>query len=260
MPSPLIPGPEYVDRYQLVDALYRELGRLSELDEFRWRQRKPRILLRRPYPPVHGSWIRSRQGGLPALPASLEWPYGVNYGQRMPMHFLAQIDCAEPPRIDSRLPHEGILFFFAVNMLEQIWDREQPHNSVRVYYAPHLPHDTPLRAPPADIQPMLGVDVADERPYWPDWRLPGEPGPVVHPAWPLLASRMDTWPDYESLDQEPPDVGDKFYKHRVAELRAGSVVAAGSVPTQNDREPTWKIPFQLMRTSGQRSSKRGCWE
>lgn len=240
MSSPLIPGPAYVDPQLFVDELHRDTSRLAELDEFLWSQRKPGILLRRPYPPVHLPRVRSRQGGLPTLPASIDWPYGENYGQRMAMHFLAQIDCAELPRMDARLPSEGMLFFFAVNAEEQIWDTEQPDKSIRVHYVANVPYDTPLREPPVDIEPILGAEPNDRYP-WPDWRLPGEPGPTVLPAWPLRASRMDTWPDYESLNGEPPAVGE-YYERPVAELRVGSVVGAAGVPTEIDWLPQWEVP------------------
>jgi uncharacterized protein YwqG len=72
--------------------------------------RAPAISLYRPYPPVELPHARSQPGGLPNLPAT-EWPYGRNHdnGNAVPLHFLAQIDCAELPRVDARLPTEGML-------------------------------------------------------------------------------------------------------------------------------------------------------
>lgn len=236
----LIPGPEPKE-LSGEELLLQQLEMLSELDEFLWNRRKPGVLLRRPYPPMHAPWIRSRQGGLPMLPPEFEWPYGVDYGKRQPMHFLAQIDCAELPCVDPRFPKQGMLFFFAVNAEEQILDRKNPLNSIRVYYAPHVPDNTPLRTPPDDIRPLFGVE-AEDRPFWPEWLLPGEAGPTLLPAWPLWAGRIDTWPDYESLDAEPPNVSSDFYVRRVAELRAGAVVAAAGVPTTIHRFPPWEVP------------------
>ena len=60
----------------------------------------------------------------------------ASYGKAAPMHFLAQIDCAELPRVDPDMPSQGMLFFFAMNDEEQIWDTDEPQQRVRVLYAP----------------------------------------------------------------------------------------------------------------------------
>jgi hypothetical protein len=63
---------------------------------------------------------RSRMGGLPSLPADLEWP--VHLRTRQPLHFIAQIDLGTLPPLGARrdgkptkspLPASGLLFFFA---------------------------------------------------------------------------------------------------------------------------------------------------
>ena len=61
------------------------------------------------------SRVRSRLGGLPQLPDGMDWPVGESYGEAAPMHFLAQIDCAELPGVDPDMPSQGMLFFFAMN-------------------------------------------------------------------------------------------------------------------------------------------------
>lgn len=58
-----------------------------------------------------GCWL----GGLPTLPADIDWPvYAQDGSPAVPMHFLAQLDLAQVPEAAGMpdLPTTGTLFFF----------------------------------------------------------------------------------------------------------------------------------------------------
>lgn len=214
----------------------------AELDTFFDQQRTPGLALQRIYPPTAFPDVRSHLGGLPQLPAHLDWPRGVSYGDEVPMHFMAQIDCAELPPLDSDMPREGMLFFFAINDEEQIWNEEEAQPRVRVLYAETVAVDQAERQPPADLRPIHDVK-ADNGPHVePYWLLPGEDGPRVYTRWPLVARRMDTWPESDVVEGARPRVSYETYSERLGELRAGALVAATGLFPRLGSEYRWEQP------------------
>ncbi|MFA7239698.1 MAG: YwqG family protein [Sulfuricellaceae bacterium] len=76
----------------------------------------------------------SHFGGLPDLPAALDWPHG----NLAPLSFLAQINCREAAPFDTqkRLPSQGILYFF-YDVIEQPWGGSAAENAdAIVLYTP----------------------------------------------------------------------------------------------------------------------------
>lgn len=222
--------------------MFLETPENREIDAVLAAYRAPGILLHRPYPPMHSSRGRSRLGGLPNLPEDVEWPCAHINEKQVPLHFLVQIDCAELPQFDDRLPSAGMLFFFARDDEEQVWGYEgEPHDDGRVIFAPHVAADAPVRAAPLNLPPIR------ERFAGFDPVMPDEPGPAVHFSWPLVALRFDTWPDASALNREYGEA----YDRRVAMLRAASVVAATGLPTLSEKRPDWEEdlfpskPFRL---------------
>lgn len=135
----------------------------TELDEIALEQlkefAKPCIYIHRPDPPERTG--RSKLGGLPNLPENIDWPFGqVHFGSKpapVPLHFFAQIDCSELPRIDDRLPTSGMLFFFANAASEYCWEDENPdRDHSRVIYVADLPADQKVRKPPSEIHEIEG--------------------------------------------------------------------------------------------------------
>jgi uncharacterized protein YwqG len=169
--------------------------------------RKPAIMLHRPYPPINLPPVRSRFGGLPQLPDANEWPIGRTWRDRaeVPLHFLAQIDCAELPSVDPRIPSEGMLFFFGRDNYDQLWDDGEPHDWMRVVYAPRVAKDQALRPAPPDLPP-IGGDVRSYDGLYRragPWLLPEEAAPSVHAAWPVVPLRIDSWPDWSAIFETP---------------------------------------------------------
>ncbi len=226
------------------------------LEAFFAKHRTPALVLQRFYPPAAFPRVRSRLGGLPQLPDGMDWPVGESYGEAAPMHFLAQIDCAELPRVDPDMPSQGMLFFFAMNDEEQIWDTDEPQQRVRVLYAAEVAVDQHVRALPDGMRPILGEGPSDHAHRNPAWLLPEEDGPCVHVQWPLVARRMDTWPDELEL---PPGEEDRphyeIYPSRRDEMRLGAVVAATGLFPRADaatewerpQSPAWTFPVQWLR-------------
>lgn len=70
------------------------------------------VVLRRQVPIRFDEEVRSWLGGLPRLPAGMAWPLAK---PKKPLHFLAQINCADlPPELWNGLgPREGWLLLFA---------------------------------------------------------------------------------------------------------------------------------------------------
>lgn len=209
-----------------------------EIDEVLSTYRAPAILLHRPYPPSKAPALRSRLGGLPTLPAKVAWPRGRNSrGRDVPLHFLAQIDCAELPRIDSRLPAKGMLFFFGRDDEEQIWEGGDPRDHSCVIYAPNVPKGQPPCPAPSDLPPIKDRLASDG----PDWLLPNEPGYAVHYSWPVVALPFDTWPDASALDRGD----DPRYDRRVEALRASAFMAATGLPSHSQYIPDWDEHFWM---------------
>ncbi|WP_428632063.1 DUF1963 domain-containing protein [Sphingopyxis sp.] len=154
------------------------------------RYRRDAVLLRRPYPPHRGRVTHSKFGGLPNLPAHHPWPVT---SKGVPLHFLAQIDCADIG-FATPLPDRGMLFFFGRDDEEQIWNYEgSASDDCRVLYVLDAFAATPPRPAPADLPPIGG----GHQPYtaWSDYLRNGEPGPNVHVEWPIDPVPIDSWPD-----------------------------------------------------------------
>ena len=97
-----------------------------------------------------GSWI----GGLPMMPASVEWPLGstIDYPARgrTPLHFVAQIACADlPPDLWGGYgPRAGWLILF-INAQENGVD--EGSETIRVLHIAELGSE---RVPPPGIRPV----------------------------------------------------------------------------------------------------------
>ncbi|WP_294619428.1 DUF1963 domain-containing protein [uncultured Roseovarius sp.] len=109
----------------------------------------PALLLKRAWPIGEDVEGRSWLGGCPLLPTSMEWPKRPETGQ--PLHFLAQIDCADLPRIagGEALPNNGLLLFFAFIDEEMLWDDETGSGQV-LYVPPQIVPEQPAK-PPRDL-------------------------------------------------------------------------------------------------------------
>lgn len=184
--------------------MFPETEALKTVDLLPETYRTPAIMLYRPYPPIKFPSVRSRLGGRPLLPEASEWPWSRR--REAPLHFLAQIDCAELPRTDARLPTAGILFFFASDDEEQIWGEGAPEDSVRVIYAPAVAADQPEREPPRALTPIRHQDLWGRYP-----ELYGDP------MWPLPGEN----------------------ERRVEALRVAAAMAATTLPTRTGRTPVW---------------------
>jgi hypothetical protein len=169
----------------------------SETDNSQFhRYRRDAVLLHRPYPPHSGRRTNSKFGGLPRLPDHYEWPC-TSHGA--PLHFLAQIDCADI-KYPTPLPERGVLFFFGRDDEEQIWNHGgTAHDDCRVIYALDAFAATPPRQPPDDLQPIGGYY---SRPAWRDLLRKGEPGPKVHVEWPIVPLPITSWPHVLPTDQQ----------------------------------------------------------
>lgn len=162
----------------------------NDIEKLFRRYRREAVLLHRRWPPHVGPQTNSHLGGLPRLPESCEWP---RTSSGTPLHFLAQIDCADIG-FKTALPNRGVLFFFGRDDCEQIWNLQPPaSDDCRVLYALDAFPLTPPRQPPAELPP-----IEDRR-----------NGPNVHAAWPIVPLKFDSFPDASAL---PPlhEVSERF--------------------------------------------------
>ena len=170
----------------------------SEFDPLFRRYRREAVLLHRPWPPHQGPRTSSRFGGLPGLPAHYAWPRASD---GTPLHFLAQVDCADIT-FATPLPDRGVLFFFGRDEAGYAWNQGGPaSDDCRVLHVLDAPAATPPREAPADLPRLAG---ASPRSIW----------PVVHPQvcieWPIHPLPIASWPD--ALPVYPDSFSLSFYE------------------------------------------------
>lgn len=152
----------------------------SEFDRVFRRHRRDTVLLHRPYPPHEGRRTNSRFGGLPGLPAHHDWPRASD---GTPLHFLAQVDCADIA-FPTPLPDRGVLFFFGRDEVGYAWDQDGPaSDDCRVLYVLDAPAATPPREAPADLPRRAASRI------WPTIH------PTIRAEWPIHPMPIASWPD-----------------------------------------------------------------
>ncbi len=157
----------------------------------------------------------SRLGGCPTLPDSIDWPKGDD---GIPLHFLAQVDCAELPA-NRLLPASGTLFFFARIDDTMNWaDGQADQDHIRVL---HAPASAQSRDFPESLPPLEGGWHAWDR----EWRRPDEPKRRVYPAWPLTFAAITSWPSPATLPEF-----DKAYDEAWEAARAEEIQRARGWP------------------------------
>jgi uncharacterized protein YwqG len=118
------------------------------------------VLVRRsdlPVGPAHPA--RSFFGGLPKLPAEIDWPRAevcaADEPETVALTFIAQIDLNELPDFEERslFPRTGTLYFFCSSAFEG-----EGAPPCRVFYFAGSADRLPERAPPPDLMPLAGAD------------------------------------------------------------------------------------------------------
>ncbi|MBB4638135.1 DUF1963 domain-containing protein [Longimicrobium terrae] len=172
------------------------------------RYRREAVLLHQPWPPQAGPPTNSHFGGLPRLPEGCAWP---RTSSGKPLHFLAEIDCAEIP-FPTILPERGVLFFFGRGD-PYAWNTEPPSDACRVLYAPDASARSAPRQSPADLPPPN--------------RPASEPN-NVHPAWPIVPLRFDTFPEVTAFPDpsEPDKRGWRRFLDRFVRAPASTEISA----------------------------------
>ena len=157
------------------------------------------IYLRRAWPLVGegaDAWpeVNSHLGGRPSLPPGTPWPRNGQTGQ--PLHFLAQVDCAELPRVetDTPLPEDGTLLFFAGLDEEMVWEGPNDPGAgtdgddfTRVLYIPAEAATGAKAALPVDM-PDIGHPMGKSTGTY------AEVGVKTRPRWPVTGHVMRAYP------------------------------------------------------------------
>lgn len=210
-----------------------DLRRLLEM------ARRDGYFLTRRYPPADaGAGATSYFGATPRLPAELDWP--VATGGR-PINFLAQLDLATLPPMESEtpLPREGTLFFFA----DTCGDREDgPPGPIwaAVRYAPGSTAALPMRPAPARLPPLfpgyrLFPWIAEM-----DTRMSYEPS--TYPFWPIDPRPVRTYDD-----RMPHALArDRYRAYEQARAAADeeALTAAIGAPVQFLEPSSWSEPMR----------------
>lgn len=206
------------------------------------------IALVRPYPPHRSKAGRSHVGGLPDLPAGVEWPRNRD---REPLHFLAQVDLAELPAGSDRpaqLPREGTLLFFAPMEGTLAFDDGKP---VRVIYDSD---SSGVRAQaPDDLAP---VDREWDRSFADEV----EPTPNTFPEWPWNLAGIKSIPDTTAFginsrgEERYREYDEQLQTFRSAEIRRTTGLATAEhnhwpnlgiyVENAQHRGPYQLLPFE----------------
>lgn len=198
--------------------------------------REPAIALAREFPPRPYRSASSRAGGLPNLPDGIDWPRAPATGK--PLHFLAQIDLAELPRVSPLMPEGGCLFFFARIDDEMLFDDAEADNYRRVIFTDEM-GSTP-REMPADLSEM----------WWPifDHRKADVPDLIdcrIYPCARLVARQVDSYASASLLGARDGDLL-TLYERQAERLRVQSAAEAFGIDTQAllALRPFWgEFPF-----------------
>lgn len=151
-------------------------------------------------------------GGLPSLPAALDWPIGT---EGPPLHPLAQIDCAALARTAARtdnrasragFPERGTLFVFAALAGYALHDwagaarAEDRPGPLRVLYTAEAAADLPPRNPPAPLPELAEGSSTASRTLWSEC-LPAPARPRIG-RMPTLLPRLPLQP--VAFDEREP--------------------------------------------------------
>jgi hypothetical protein len=104
-------------------------------------------------------------GGLPLLPADVQWPEWAGHG---PLSLVAAVDCGEIPAsgLDIPLPDSGMLFFFYFNGVGpdavQYLDPDSIKGGTRVIYVPEGTEDVAEREAPEGLEPFPRILLTGE--------------------------------------------------------------------------------------------------
>jgi Domain of unknown function (DUF1963) len=186
---------------------------------------QPAIMVHRPYPPFRLPPLNSYLGGRPRLPDGIDWPLTSN---GIPLHFLAQIDCAELPPTEGVLPQSGVLYFFARIDEDMIWGEGDPQDDCRVLYEPLGTRELP---PPVDLpEVMFGLSGPVV-----DFKLPDDPPVQLYPRWPVTLHSIKSWPDRSATPYLEKD-----YQKAVRRARAAEVVRVLGLPVAIWSRASWR--------------------
>lgn len=180
--------------------------------------------------------LRSWLGGLPQMPEATPWPRTEDGA---PMHFLAQIACADlPPRIwEGRGPREGWLLAFTD--LYSLLDGTGDEGPVCLL---HIPTLGPERQPPEDMgcvrhamSDYIGYDAPVQRPGIPKlWR-----------RWPVDLLVQEVPPPDDEGNWLPADItAADLYDGPAAE---GAITRHGAFDGLDLRPLTWRGALYLIQ-------------
>ncbi|CAI9403660.1 hypothetical protein ANOBCDAF_04463 [Pleomorphomonas sp. T1.2MG-36] len=158
------------------------------------------VILKRQVPIRFGEASRSWLGGLPMMPESAPWPRAANGA---PLHFIAQIDCADlPANLWNGLgPRKGWLLLF-VDILQQ--EDLSADGAVQVLHVDQLGVE---RQPPEDMSTVRHA-MSDLIGYEAEFR-PGVP--KMWRKWPVDLVAQDYTPSDEEEGGPPPVSGEELY-------------------------------------------------
>ncbi|HEX8643889.1 MAG TPA: DUF1963 domain-containing protein [Allosphingosinicella sp.] len=221
-------------------------AKLVSLDMVRVRHGRRGIALFRPFPPPATSRKpRSHFGGLPDLPADVDWPHDELAG---PLRFLAQVDLAELPHDIAELPQSGTLLFFA------------GLGRINAKVPPIVIFD-PDSAGSQAAAPEIGFS-GDEGM---SSQLPGEPElpDGLMPYWPLAGGLVDTIPAPASLDADAcfkPEYADYCRAYEgfgKAQVALAAAPMKGSPRHPGPQKPKWPARIFAAHVTGYAWTWRG---
>lgn len=165
------------------------------------------VILKRQVPIRFGEAPRSWLGGLPMMPESVAWPRA---GSGAPLHFIAQVNCADlPANLWNGLgPRQGWLLLF-IDILEQ--EDLSADGAVQVLHVDQLGLE---RQPPEDMSTVRHA-MSDLIGYTAEFR-PGVP--KMWRRWPVDLVVQEYTPSDEEGGGPPPVSGEELYKTPVSRL------------------------------------------
>jgi hypothetical protein len=200
------------DRYRQKDSLTPD-----EVTALVAEKAQDSILLNRLWPPGAPVTTNSWLGGLPCLPPDIAWPQ--NHETSLPLHFLAQVDCADLPTLDgtSPLPRDGLLLFFSD------LDEERLSESDAVVYVTKAQQDVPPRALPDNLPEI------DHSSGKPTGRSNGQRN---FPKWPVVPTAVKIWGDSEEAH---PKTFNRDYLKQSHAAHTANLAALMPPPAKGER-------------------------
>ena len=182
---------------------------------------KQSISFQRIYPPDHTLKSLTFQGGCPIAPHGFDWPryekiLKDGQTQSTPLTFMAQVNCADMPQLQShKLPPQGVLYFF------MDWENlvQGNDNPVVVYQTGNTQNWQTISPPPDSPACLLQGPGVDFKWLW-HTENAEQHYPKTFPKWPMHAAIVPSYSPQNPFELSSPDFKRFFPLYQDVQIEA----------------------------------------